>query len=445
MTGEFQSTFDYIITDAIITSESMNAEVNIALNIVELEIYESLNKPFLTGRLICIDDFRGFDLININGTEVLTITLKQPTAGSDSITKTFILQHVIESRKTNDSAEVLVIRLVEQIFFNNKLISFSKAYAGSGERIIQRILKDHLNVEVDLPSIKSVQEEFKYLAPFITPFEACELVRDRITTKNGLGYYLFSTLNDDNLQLKSLEEMLLENPWNTNRPFVYNQAYVNFATDLTKEQLGFIIENFNQSKVEDSLKFIGYGGYASNFQSTDVTTGKTEKFLFDIKEIIDNLRSDNIITTNNPVLDPKYTFNDIPINRSPSLHIHRVMMNGSYNTDFRNIFEGTQVDKIKLDMINMIIRAALFKSAANITVPGTFFLTGTNRSVGNTIDVFVTNNDVESTIESTISRDKLKDFSRSGKYLIHSAKHSFITTKHKMTVSAVRLEKEEES
>lgn len=443
---DFQSTYDYIIQSAEIVSSSQSKSVNIAKNIAEIEIYESLDKPYLTGRLMLQDDFRFFDIINITGTEVLNLTIRQPYAQAAQITKSFVLEHLATSKKANDSTEILIFRIIEQNYFNNMLVPFSKSYNGSGENIIQEIISDQLNLNVNLPEIPSVQEPFKYLAPFITPFQACNLIRERITTENGLGYYFFATLNDENFQLKSLEEMITSDPWNKNGPFTFNQAFTASNETLTREELAFIIESFDNIKSEDSLKYISYGAFSALFETTDVVSGKTEKLQFDINEVMENLKSKNIIgQANDPVLNHEYTFKDLQMNELPSVKLSRVVSNQSYNTDFRNLFESQNLDEIKLDFINVITRAALFKSKAIMVLPGSFFITGTNNSVGKVIDVYYTNNDVEVNLNKTVSKGDMRDFSRSGKYLIHSAKHSFINTKHRVTVTGVRLDREVKS
>ena len=63
-----QSQFKY--EKALITSERLpNLNLDIRPLIVELVLYESLDKPFLTGRIGIADDQGIFDSTNFSGTE----------------------------------------------------------------------------------------------------------------------------------------------------------------------------------------------------------------------------------------------------------------------------------------------------------------------------------------------------------------------------------------
>ena len=46
-----------------------------------------------------------------------------------------------------------------------------------------------------MPRIEPYQEPMKFVVPFMTPFEACEVIRSKMSTDLGLPYFLYSTLN----------------------------------------------------------------------------------------------------------------------------------------------------------------------------------------------------------------------------------------------------------
>ena len=118
-------------------------------------------------------------------------------------------------------------------------MQINKCYTGTPDQIIKKILKDNLDMDMeddDMPGIKPYQETMKFVVPYMTPFAACEVIRSRMSTDLGLPYFLYSTLNYPNLQLKSLEEMLKTPSINSTAPYrfsqSFNQSTVSVAADV---------------------------------------------------------------------------------------------------------------------------------------------------------------------------------------------------------------------
>ena len=64
----------------------------------------------------------------------------------------FSLVAVNSTIKSADNIEALDIKIVENKCFNNNLMQINKAYSGTPDIIIAKILKDNLNLDVDLPA-----------------------------------------------------------------------------------------------------------------------------------------------------------------------------------------------------------------------------------------------------------------------------------------------------
>ena len=81
------------------------------------------------------------------------------------------------------------------------MMQINKCYTGTPDQIVRKILKDNLDMDMqkeDMPSIKPYQETMKFVVPFLTPFDACEVIRSKMSTDLGLPYFLYSTLNNKN-------------------------------------------------------------------------------------------------------------------------------------------------------------------------------------------------------------------------------------------------------
>ena len=85
----------YWLKEALLSSERLGgASVNITNTISDIEIYEDLFKPYLTGRVAFVDFNKVVESINLGGDEKIKFTINKP--GSDyDIVRTFYLDSLI--------------------------------------------------------------------------------------------------------------------------------------------------------------------------------------------------------------------------------------------------------------------------------------------------------------------------------------------------------------
>ena len=439
-----QSQSDYVIKEAIITNSNLTDDIIIGDNIAQLVLYEDIRRPYLTGELVIKDDVRMFDTVQFNGTEILNLTLQQPQTSGKEVTKEFVIQKVIDTQKLNDQSEILAFKLIQRQAFNNSLIKFSKAYTDTPENIIKKILFDQLGLDISIPDILPAQQVMRVTIPYLTPFAACEWIRDRMSTPSGFPYALYQSLNDNVICLKSYEEMLTEPAWNAD-PYRFSQAYSQSAAFLTAEQQAFIIQTWSQPNADDMMKFISTGSIATDVSVFDVTSGKKEFFHLDMNAIVQTLREKNIIDANQ-VSDfrMQYDFKEKALGDNSAFKVDRVIMNNTYGDDVNNYYQETTADKFRLDMMNLVIRAMLEKSPVNIDVQGGLFLSGQNATIGKNINVVYMNNNPEIVGSKNNPDDAvLKDYKRSGKYMISAARHSFQDTRHTASLGLSKIANED--
>lgn len=426
-----QSPSDYIIKEAIITNSNLLSDVIIGKNIAQLVLYEDIRLPYMTGELIVKDDQRLFDTVMFNGTEILKLTIQQAETNGKEVTKEFVIQRVNTTKKLNDQSEVISLRLIQRHAFENNLIRFSKAYTDTPENIIKKILIDQLGIELSLPTVLPAQDVMKVVIPYMTPLAACEWIRDRMSTPAGFPYAFYQSLNDDVICLKSYEEILTEPIWNTSQPYRFSQAATQSGSTLTAEQQAFNIEAWEQPNADDMLAFIRGGSIATDVNVLDVTTGKKEFFHYSMDDAIKILRDSGVIP-NNQISDfrMQYEFKDRELGSNNAFVVDRIIMNNTYGNDVNNYYQETTQDKFKLDAMNRVIRTFLEKSPVNVRVQGGFFLSGKNTSIGKNISVVYMNNDAEVSGSNMPDETAMKDYKRSGKYMIAAARHSFANTRH---------------
>lgn len=225
-----ESSSDYVIKSVKI--RKFNKELEIRNIVEEINIFENIELPYLTGRILFKDDNRIFDSIGFDGVEELDITIAQPGSAELDITKKFIVRSVADAKKSSDLLEIVVLNLIEKIGYDGMLEKFSKAYTGKPIEIIQKIVKEKFQgVELQLPKVRPIQKDMKVVIPYLNPWEAIAFILNKASTEDGLPYYMYSTLNSDKLIIKSLEEMVTTDPWNRNSPFRYSKAYIQKSSD----------------------------------------------------------------------------------------------------------------------------------------------------------------------------------------------------------------------
>ena len=446
----YESASDYIIKSAAIKKNGITVEIR--NNVVQIEVFENIDYPYLTARMYFTDDNRLFDSIGFDGVEECTITFSQPSKSPVDITKTFIIKSVSDTQKINDLSEAISLYLLEKIGFDGSIDRYSKSYSGTPLEIINKIAKERLSIVIDQPHIIPVQKKMKVVIPYLTPLEAIAFIMERMTTEDGLPYYLFSTLNNSNLQLKSLEECLGTKAWNARDPYRLSTAFTQSKTNLNTLSNAFIVQSyFAPNESEDTLDLILKGAIGGQFSVFDFTTGRNESKPFNIVEVFSKLEAKGIIPKGfTSIIETRYGSDSLETRRSrgssnletrKSVNIHRSIMINTYE-NINNYYQMDSFDLYKLDMVRKAIKNIMFKSYINLKVGGSPFLAGVNNSIGKQIEYFHMNNNLDATGNANVSEDKVKDRKRSGVYMIFSARHVFYDTRHTTHLSAVKLGKE---
>ena len=440
--AEAQHAGDFNIVSFLVYSHKHEEPIDIVSHVDELEIYENITLPYLTGTFSMKDDMRFYDGVGINGTEMIEITLESPENVGHQILKRFTIAQIIGGAKATDNIEALEIKIIENTLFNNNLMQVNKAYTGTPDEIVKNILKDNLNLDMlesDLPAIKPYQKTMKVVIPYMTPFEAAAWVCSTMSTELGLPYFLFTTLNDENIQLKSLEEMLRNPAWNKHAPYRFSAAYNQATTALASDNNVFNVGAYSSRAKESVLALMASGSTAGSRSITDATTGQLIDYFFDVDTLFQELSEMEIIDIDHePVFHSKYNFNGKPMNEYNTSNSHRIVANQTYN-GISNIYEETSTGEYRLQSCKNALHNMIMKTAINIRVPGIMYMTGTNASIGRQIDFIYPANNTNVMSQSSASDEDAIDKKRSGTYVIYTARHHFVDTQHNVDMSCVKL------
>ena len=447
MVKEVQSAEDFSLDRIHIKSERFREFIDIKKVTIEVNIFENIRMPYLTGSIMILDDNGLFTAADFQGTERLEIDLSLPIDGAQTMTKTFIMNRLEKINKSNDNTSMLLFNLIEDIGFYNNVQSFSKTYDGKGEQIISKILNDKLgkNLYNRFSTYKSsYQSAFRLLVPYLTPFQATKMALDKMTTENGSPYFLYSTLNSNDLILADLDTIMLRQSFNALEPFQYDQTVANDPKNsiLLQARSIYNIETNNQ---EDTLLLSQLGALGSNFTTTDMTTGEEINYNHNVNAVYQQLLGASVIRTNqdNVLLDNSFIADPAGVNTNRLGDFNSVNFNQvgggrtyPYNENVSNWTFENDPSAYKLKMFKFAIEQLLLKNTMDILVPGLKFLTGDiTSSVGNQIDIVIYKNEM---VDEATDRS---DYKRSGSFIINTKRHIFnvVDQKHTVALSCSRI------
>jgi hypothetical protein len=404
---------------------------------VELEIYENIYMPYLTGSILIQDDNDIYRVAEIKGTERVHIRFKSP--GTDSeIEKVFIISTVQRIIKVNDQMSQLLLELTEDHGYFNELELINKSYNGTGVNVIEKILQDNTNKKLKRDYYKApAQRDFRYIVPWQSSYQAINTVLNFITTDNNLPYFFFSSLTSDDLILTDLESILEREPFNQNdKPFTYSQGQLSKSKTLEDEV--FTITNLDTSELNDVISLAKMGSIGASFESADTLSGQADTgYRIDMKQEYQKLNDAEIINLKNNRYPIDDTFRidekqDIEITELNSKK-YSVLSHSPYD-DINGLIPDNLTTR-QVTVKNNFMKL-LADNSFTITVPGlAFAVKDTNRSVGHQIRIDILKEGNVLTEATNI------DERRSGNFIMIAKKHvfDFISETHNVVIKVGRI------
>jgi hypothetical protein len=440
MASGIQSAEDFSVESIRITSERFREALEIKKVTIELNIFENIRMPYLTGSILILDDNGLYTAADFQGTERLQVDLSLPADGAVTISKTFIMNRIEKVQKSNDQTAMLLFNLIEDCGFYNNVQSFSKSYDGKGEQIISKILTDKLGKSL-YSKIKtyrpSYQSAFRIIVPYLKPFQAVKMALDKMTTENGSPYFLYSSLNTNDLILADLDTIMTRTAFNATEAFRFDQNASNDAEDIIKQSTA--IYNVSAPNQEDTMLLSELGALGANFTTTDMTTGEEITYNHNVNSVYKQLldaavissSQDNVLLDNAFIADPNGV-NTQSLGDYNSVNFSQVGGGRTYpyQSEIQNWTYEDDPSAYKLKMFKHAIEQLLMKNNMELLLPGLKFLTGDVRtSVGNQISIMIIKNDLSDDVYDKV------DNKRSGDFIINTKRHIFNVVEQSHTVS----------
>ena len=445
-----QSNSGFLLKSVLLVSERLTESVELNRIVTDVEVFEHIEKPYLTGRIMLIDDSSFYENADIQGTERIQLTIVSSEEDSTPIVKTFFMAKVEKIQKVQDNAQTLMIHLVEDIFYLSSLKNVNRHYTGSRSNIIGKIAQNFLNKRVFLTGKdKSVIE---VIVPNLHPLEAMMWLNKKAVNSRGYPFYLYSTFVGDELRMENLGDILQRpalNAGEDDAAFSISSLKAQDTMNVTAQRR--IIENHQINSQENLLDLIREGLISSKFEYIDTLTEDTRSIDYNSRtSLFKNLLNDGVLNEKqkNPQVDFAELIEDKTIDKFRPLTC--TYIGGSmafrdsdtaegftpftYNAWNNSYGEYKTAADYKLNVISSTMDAILKKNPLIINLNGLEFIKGdAHRTIGNNISIAV-----QSTHDQA---DDKVDRKKSGDYLIYSVRHMFKKTvdKYDVVMNCVKI------
>ena len=426
---------DFELIEVLYTSDR---DVSIAYDLVNMitdfEIFEHIDKPFISAQFALLDTVNFVQSVDLQGGEKIKLTIqsKETEADADTIVKNFIVDKVVKSQRADDKTEVFYIHCFEDIVLKSSLINVNKFYNATPTNIIENIISEYLGRNL-IRSLDEYQTNMQVIIPNMHPIEAASWIKNRISSVDGLPYYLYSSFTNDDLYLIDLGQLLTRTPINKKAPFTYIKPLgTQYKTDNFVPILDYKHEN-----IDDVLSLIRKGYIGSSYNFLNTLTGQNVHCKFDVvADVFDQLDDHAMFREQN-----RYNFGSgekvdgIPFSSYNSEVITRIAGNGSYNNanyNVRAVDEELDPIAYKKRISSGALRHFMTKAPISVQVKGRPFIAGTGEyTIGNVARLLF----LDSSRRNDVSAEP--DYKKSGDYLMYAARHTFSVRNPNRVVSNV--------
>jgi len=440
--SESTSASSYKLRSIILESDMLvsGASINITNLMSDFEIFEHIEKPYLTANFVFTDSSGLFDSVTWAGGEKITISFSSPDTDIE-ITKSFAMAEIKKGIKNDNRAEVYYLSLIEYDAYRSETYNVNSCYTGKATEIIDNILTETI-YKKDGRNIHSIgepaQNNMKVIIPNMSPLEACSWIKDRATNEDGLPYFLFSTLVGDLLKFINLGD-LLNDVSLSKYPFIHNEVSNSASMDLILDARS--ISSFKYERTENLFKLISGGSVGAKHSYHNLVNNKSQELNLNVvDDIFEPLVNKEVLTREQSQYNfiPFHQVDDEFLHEKesaliPYIRSHNVFSDG-FNASHNSLDEDNGIGEYKRKVVSQVVKNYLVKSPITITVPCRLFIGGKDSvTIGRLIDLKFLSSDQTQGSETAI------DTKKSGQYLIYSARHMLKSENYHIVMTCVKL------
>ena len=435
----------YQFESVILSSDRLKngLEVDISNSISDLEIFEHIEKPYLTGQIAFSDNDNLVSGFDFQGGERITINMSPTNLVEEGriTSKVFRVEKIMGTYKSNDKNEAVFLKLIEDIGYTSSVKNVNKSYQGSPITIIQNILSSYINKDL-LYSSDEYKGRMKVVVPNLHPIEAAMWIKNRTTSEDGLPFYLYSVFGDNYLRMIDLGHMLRQTPINVSAPYVYWQ---NAANTLTSFTAFTAIQNYKHEENDNLLRLIRSGVVGSKYNFYDTMNALPQQVDFAVdNDVFEMLATSDYFKNGQERFNygPNFQIDEVKISDYNSNVISQISNGGTYDGagGFKTLHQEPDSGSHKRKVIGKALKNFMTKNPLIIQVRGDDFLKGEenregiyNYTIGNVVRILFKDNSADDPDSQKFDRKK------SGDYIIYAARHMIKAERYDVSLLCAKL------
>lgn len=423
------------INRLVLVSPNRGKFISLLDYLVEVNIYESIFSPGISGSITLSDSRNLSKDLPILAEELLLLDFKTPTLSEeDSIFKTFRITSVSDKHYAKDgSTQVYILNFCSVETYRDVLTTVVGSYEGSPEDIVTRIYNDYMkhprNVSIekeqvgDVPSQLTILTEtnniVKFVSPYWSPVKCINWLASKCIPKNNKAANFLFWETTKGFYFGNFDSIFKNADKTSIGEYTYSETMVNtLGPDKVNEKM-FTIRNLKVEKSVDNLQNSLSGYLASNM--TDVNLYNKD-FKFVEYDHVNSFGNYTHTETGfvKPLFDPNTARNSwvhshVNINY-PNLYTD---IHNNYDVRANEIFGNRRSNLLELDNFRM-----------TISIPGR-----TDIEAGQLIKIKLPKSTL---IFKDDKVDSVDDDLYSGYYLITSLNHKVNGRSHMVTMTVTK-------
>jgi len=388
------SSGDYKISAVMIITSTGQA-VDVKNIMLELNLYEDIYSPVMTGDITLGDGADILSSYNMHGNEFICISIDKPSLNKPII-KTFRLYKTSDRSFGTASLQNYTLHFCSEELLLSTQILISKAYKGlTIDKMINDILVNKLQVNPTKMAngiFSTASGNFDIIIPRMQPFEAIQWLSPKAYNNNQNMFFFFE--NRDGFNFTSYENLISLPVYNTYSRSV--KITTNPEENFNSYNFIGIIEDY------DIVKATRHGSFSSTLCLLDLVNRSFNSYNFN-----------STMLSNNAILNTSIPANNLKNRLGQTLYsTQENNLKFMSTTDSDPTFNPAKLQNWVPQYSTRIGQLNMFKAV--IAIPGDIFL-----KVG---AVVILNTPKMSTQTEVTQNDPL----RSGKYFVSGIHHKFI-------------------
>lgn len=265
------------IKSVVIKNASTRPEgVEVSDLVTELNIFQSIQVPFMTGKILLVDAVSLLDNVMLLGNDQIDIYIEsKSTGGKQEEIYISMFTTGIEKAEKQKENNIYVLSLASKHIINNAYTRINQAYNGKSSDIIKKIAIDKLKVnETDL-DIEDTMDNLKVIIPNLKISESLMWIARRATSESKTPCFVYEYL-DGSIGFNSLAKMY-------SRPSVI--TYYRSDTQSSDPQTTYAkIIDFQADSVGNGYLNFSNGAFAAKTYAFDTMTKQLIEEKFDLRD-----------------------------------------------------------------------------------------------------------------------------------------------------------------